>query len=142
MPFEPQTLPINGSISTTVLDPTGQNPSNLIIQIPDAWAVRVVWSVAGDAVPMMAAAAQWRVRVSLESLGPGLEAQVGALNEPVGAPAAMHTYDRIINIPGSFPGLTPGAYKLVTVLTLDNGGLPVPIAAFSEGPVVQFYQFP
>lgn len=140
--FEPQTLPLSGNITATVLDPLGQVPQSHIIQIADPWQVRVRWNVAGDAVTTFAPTAQWRIRIAVESLGPGLEANVGEIVEPVGAPAASHSYDRTVNISGSFPGLTPGAYKLVTVMTLENGGLPCPLAGFIEGPVVQFYQFP
>jgi hypothetical protein len=142
MPFEIQALPATGSISAIVQDPSGQVPELTIIQIPDAWAVNVQWSISGAAVPAFAPTAQWHVRVSLESLGPGLEAIVGQITEPMGAPALSHSYNRTINVPGNFPGLTPGAYKLTTVVTLENGGVPCPLAGYVEGPVLQFYQFP
>jgi len=140
--FEPQTLQITVSISAHVHDPVGQNPDRHIIQIPDAWQVHVYWEVSGDAVTTFAPNAQWRVRVSLESLGPGLEAVVGEITELMGAPASAHSYNRFINVPGNIPGLVAGAYKLVTVLTLENNGLPCPIAGYVEGPVLQFYEFP
>jgi hypothetical protein len=140
--FEPQTLPLSGTISAHVHDPVGQNPDRHIIQIPDPWQVHVRWQVSGDAVTTFASDALWRIQVSLESLGPGLEAVVGEITQAVGSPASSHSYDRRIDIQGAFPGLTPGAYKLVTVLTLENNGLPCPIAGYVEGPVLQFYQFP
>lgn len=140
--FEPNTLDLTGNMTAIVQDPAGANPETHIIQIPDAWQVRVRWDVSGDAVTTFAEDALWRVRVSIESLGPGLEAIVGEITEPVGAPAAAHNYDRTVNIPGSLAGLTPGPYKVVTVLTLENGGLPCPLAGYVEGPVVQFYQYP
>jgi hypothetical protein len=141
--FEPQMAPfLSGSCGTQVTDPTGLNPSPNIIQIADAWAVRVQWSVAGNFVVLMNPGALWRVRVMLESIGPGLEAQVATATVPVGAPALSHSYNQVLSIAANFPGLVPGAYKLTTVITIENGGLPGEIAAFDEGPVLQFYRFP
>lgn len=142
MPFEIQSLPASGSITANVQDPLGQVPELTIIQIADAWSVRVQWDISGAAVPAFAPGALWHVRVSLESIGPGLEAVMAEITEPMGPPALSHNYDRTVNIPGSFPGLTPGAYKLTTVVTLENGGVPCPLAGYVEGPVLQFYQFP
>ncbi|HEX3049789.1 MAG TPA: hypothetical protein VHP83_03975 [Aggregatilineaceae bacterium] len=142
MPFEVQALPINGTITATVLDPNGQVPERTIIQIPDDWAINVRWSVAGNMVALFSPTAQWHVKVSLESLGPGMDLKVVDVTEAMGAPAFAHNYDRTMNIPGNYPGLAAGAYKLVTVLTLENAGTPAPIAGYVEGPVLQFYQFP
>jgi hypothetical protein len=144
MPFEPQ-MPgfLTGTINATVIDPAGLVPQTNIIQIPDQWRVRVQWSISGLFVPMLAPGATWKVSVYLESIGPGLESQVASLNVPLGAPMGLtHTYDHTLIVPGNYPGLTAGAYKLVTVLTIDNGGAPWPMAGFVDGPVLQFYQYP
>jgi hypothetical protein len=150
MPIEPQ-IPgfLTGTIVATVTDPAGVVPQTNIIQIADPWTVRVQWSITGGIVSVIDDKATWRLRVYLESLGPGLEALVGSADVqvdtvplmPLPAPGTR-SYDRIIPVPGNFPGLQPGAHKLVTVLTIDKSGVPGMIAGFVEGQVLQFYQFP
>src|SRR5262245_23426229 len=133
MPFEPQ-MPgyITGSISTTVTDPTGLQPHSHIIQLADPWAINVKWGLSGGFVSMLCPGALWNVRVYLESLGPGAEFEVAALNEPVGASAASHNYDKTLVVAGGNPNLKPGAYKMVTVLTITNNGVPIQMAGFDE----------
>ncbi|NDJ77615.1 MAG: hypothetical protein GYB65_15295 [Chloroflexi bacterium] len=147
MSFEPQ-FPgfLTGDIDISVLDPSGLVPETNIIQIPDAWAVRVRWHIEGGIVSLIAGNATWHVRVFLESIGPGLEQEVGAVNVTVGSvplgPGGQRNYDETINIPGNLPGLQPGLYKMVVVATIENAGMPGMIAAFAEGPYLHFYQFP
>jgi hypothetical protein len=150
MPFEPQ-LPswLEGTLSAAVRDPAGLKPSRTIIQIPDAWAVRVQWTVSGMLAGVVTESTTWHVRVYLESLGVGLEDEVGKAdvlgNSVALSSSGERSYDITIPVPGNLVGLTAGAYKMVTVLTLDNGATPatpLPIAGYVEGPVLQFYQYP
>ncbi len=147
MSFEPQ-LPgfLTGDISLKVLDPHGLLPETNIIQIPDSWAVDVKWEISGGIVSLLDRNATWHIRVFLESIGPGLESEVGNANVTVGSVAlgagGSRQYNENIKIPGNIKDLTPGLYKLVVVATIENAGVPGMIAAFSEGPYLHFYQFP
>ncbi len=143
MPFEPD-IPgyMSGGIRTTVQDPAGLQPHTHIIRLSDAWAIRVQWDISGGGVSGLAPTALWHVRAYLESIGPGNEFEVATLDEPLGAAAPSHSYDKVLAVPAAHPLLAAGPYKLVTVITITNGGVPVQIAAYDEGPVLQFYQFP
>jgi hypothetical protein len=159
MPFEPQNPPfLTGTIDAEVFDTFLPAPQlTKIIPTAHPWRVQVQWSITGLNVGMINPAANWHVQVYLESLGPGLEARVGAqdvlYSTGLAIPPNTLSYDVPINVPGSFtappppPGgtpLTPGAYKLVTVVTIDwtnPAGIVVPfaIAGYVEGPVLQFF---
>ncbi|GIK40001.1 MAG: hypothetical protein KJ077_19500 [Anaerolineae bacterium] len=139
MPFEhPFTGPaMTATASAVVLDPAGVQPST-IIQTEDAWRIRVNWQISGAAAPMLAG--DWTVRAFLESIGPGFEGQVGPtrvvpLNPP--APALVRNYTTDIDVPGNT--VAAGTYKLVTLINYAHLGVPGEMAAFVEGPVLQFY---
>ncbi|MBI1278663.1 MAG: hypothetical protein GC179_11105 [Anaerolineaceae bacterium] len=140
--FEPQLAPfISGTIDTQVHD-TDLQPLN-IVRLSDPWHVHVQWSVNGSIVPLIAGT--WHVRVYAESMGPGAEMEVGSLDVAVNAEplsGLSRSYDRRIIVPANLAGLTDGVYRITTVLTIDNGGARGMIAAFDQGPLMQFFQFP
>lgn len=139
MPFEHPFLgpSLNATVNSVVLDPVGFQP-NTIIQTEDAWVVRVNWQISGPGAPMLAG--DWTVRAFLESIGPGFEGQVGpakVVSLNTAPPAAVRNYTTDINIAG---GAVPaGAYKLVTLINYSHLGVPGEMAAYTEGPVLQFY---
>lgn len=138
MTFEvPNPLVLNGTLSAALHDP-GQAPAT-IVKTTDAFHVHAVWSIDGPAAGVMGG--DWHLSAYLESIGLGFEGQIGAtVNVPLaGTPPVPlpRNYHADINVAaGAVPA---GAYKLVTVLLYTNGGFPNEIAAFSEGPIVQFY---
>ena len=140
--FEPQLAPfLSGAIDTQVHD-TNLQPLN-IVRLTDAWHVHVQWNINGSIVPLIAGT--WHIKVFVESIGPGAEMEVASLDVPVTAEPLVglaRSYDRRIVVPANLAGLTEGLYRITTVMTIDNGGARGMIAAFSEGPLLQFFQFP
>ncbi len=142
--FEPQTPQLSGSIATDVLDAGPiPNPAN-IIRVTDAWQVHVTWSVTSLYPTVLPPpSGKWHVRVYANPVGPGLGSQVTMLDPLVtDAPLVVNTrsYDKTLFIGPNI--LLPGVYQIVTVITIDDGAappVPLAIAAFGEGQVVQFY---
>ncbi len=140
--FEPQLAPfLSGSCDTQVHD-TNLQPLN-IVRLSDAWHVHVQWNIKGSIVPLINGT--WHVKVYVESIGPGPEMEVASMDVPVNAePLAglARSYNRRIVIPANLPNLIEGLYRVTTVITIENGGARGMIAAFDEGPILQFFQFP
>ena len=140
--FEPQLPPfLSGAIDTQVHD-TGGAPIN-IVRLSDPWHVHIQWNVTGSIVPLINGT--WHIKVYAESMGPGAEMEVGSLDVLVNAEALVgmtRSYNRLIVVPGNLAGLTDGVYRVTTVLTIENGGSRGMIAAFDQGPLMQFFQFP
>jgi hypothetical protein len=130
---------LSGVTTAAVNDPNGINPPSTIIQTEHAWEVRVNWEVTGLVAPFLGG--EWLVSAFAESIGPGGEQQVGATAVvPLASAPPLPTprqYAATINVAAGT--LTPGAYKLVTLITYQNGGFPLEMAGFVEGPVVQIY---
>jgi hypothetical protein len=137
MAFEPNVAPfITGNMATPHVHDPGLNPVS-IIRTSDAWQVHVTWDTSGLFVPLVNPAASWNISAYLESIGPGPEAVIATGTEPFGPPANAHNYSKVLNIAaGAVPA---GPYKLVVVITLTSAGVPMPIAAFSEGPLLTFF---
>jgi len=144
MEFEhPFGAAMTASGTVTVLDPAaGAFPPTTIIQRDHAWKVQVEWEINGPAAP--AVGGEWVVRCYLESIGPGFEGQIGV---PETVPLAdapplplPREYEREIDIDAAeILGISDGAYRLVTLINYENGGIPGEIAGHQEGPIVQFY---
>ncbi len=137
MAFEPNVAPfITGNMAAPQVFDPHLNPAS-IIRTADNWRIRLNWDTSGLFIPLVNPGASWNISAYLESLGPGPEYTVATATEPFGAPANSHSYTKDLNISsGSVPA---GVYRLVCVLTLTSGGMPMPIAAFSEGPVLNFF---
>jgi hypothetical protein len=161
MRFEPNNPPnMQGTISVTVIDPN-RVPEATILQISSPWSLQVEWNINGFWVPILSPTGIWHVRAYLESLGPGIEAEVGGFDVPVGAAVAADpnskTYGPLpsadvlvpqIDVPANFTTpapesepLTPGLYKLAIVLTSDDGTGPPPTPWHMSGYVEEFLQF-
>jgi hypothetical protein len=136
-------------MTVEVLDASLVAPST-IIHLGDNWSARVNWRIDGPGVP--GTAGDWHVTAWLEQFGPGFEDQVGTTHDvPVDSvplnpgPPQNRQYSETISIPGAgagAPALTPGVYRLVTMVTHTlpgPGAVPDAIAGFIEGPFLQFY---
>ncbi|WP_374689496.1 hypothetical protein [Promineifilum sp.] len=134
----PALLDITGT--ATVEDPNGLTPPATIIQLNDAWRVRVNWVLSGGFAPLLNG--DFHVNVYAESIGSAFEGQLGTQQDVpvVGAGA----YTAVVDVPAAPAStLTPGAYRLVTLIThTDLAANPTEIAAFEEGQIVQLYQQP
>ena len=147
MTFEVPTFDLTGNISAVVRDDTGEEPT-LIIKAGAPWAVDINWELKGKNWHMIAG--NWHVHVNLESIGPGPELSLvdfgdpDCQNQPL--PSANGEYSCRFDVPGSVisPAVVPHqglAMKLVVLLTyVDPLGHRGPMAAYWEGPVLQFYE--
>jgi hypothetical protein len=127
------------NLAARVYDVGGSAPMT-IISTTLAWQVQVEWEAVGVAVSWYNA--KYSVDAFLESIGPGGELQLGPVKGAITAGVA--NYKAVINVPPGAVVVPPGQdsipMKLVTTITVkDNAGNPVPMAAFIEGPILQFY---
>lgn len=131
---------LTGEASVVVKDPQGIEPPATIIQTDDEWTIEVHWSLDGPAAPFLCG--QWQVAAFVESIGPGEEKQVGETQTvPMDAAPPLptpRTYTTTIVVPAG--ELAVGAYKLVTLINANQNGVPLEMAAFIEGPILQFYE--
>jgi hypothetical protein len=137
MAFEPNVAPfITGDMNALQVFDSHLNPAS-IIRTVDPWRIRLSWDTSGLFIPLVNPGATWTINAYLESLGPGPEYTVASAIEAFGPPANAHNYTKELNIAGG--SVPAGVYRLVCVLTLTSGGMPMPIAAFREGPVLNFF---
>ena len=122
--------------SAVVEDPAGIAPTH-IIQENDAWRIRVDWTLSLGAAPFLGGV-QYEVSAYADSLGGGFEGQIGATQNVPGGPLNLQA---IIDVPAAAAGgLSAGAYRLTTlIVTKDAAGVPLEMAGFLEGPVIQVY---
>jgi hypothetical protein len=123
---------------TTEVFASGAVEPTTLIRSNQSWFVRVRLQTEGLFNPFIVG--NWHVRLRLERLGPGAEMNLPAAGDEIVAltPAAGSS-NYLININTAAGAVATGAYKLVTTVTYENGGIPGPIAGYSEGPIVQFY---
>ena len=143
MPFETPNIDLVGNITASVHEHGGVAPTT-IIRTDTSWAVNINWSLLGTNWQMIGGT--WHVHVNLESMGPGPElslvdfADPACMNAPL--PSVDGQYFCHFDVPaGVATAAHQGtAYKLVVLLTYRNLlGQPGPIAAYYEGPILQFY---
>lgn len=158
MPFEtPFPGILDGKITQVLVhehgpfDATPPVTPRTIIQAGDPWAVTINWEMKGPH-PLLweMVSGNWHVHVNLESIGPGPElslfdfADPNCQNQPLPSPSG--TYSCHFDVPGTVlddtvvphQGL---AMKLVVLITYrDPLGHQGPIAAYEEGPILQFYR--
>jgi hypothetical protein len=133
--------------SPVVIDADG-TPNN-VLEIARPYTVKLDWSVAGKSACTLGG--KWLVTISLESLGSGFEGPVlenfEVLYTAV-APGSTLTnrkwhIERLLTnpLPPADPHVKPGVFKLVVfILYHDPFDIPDPMAAFSEGPTISFYE--
>ena len=118
----------NSSAPTTVLD-SGE-----------PFTVEVKWEVPSPTSDIIGG--DFRVRLFVESVGPGPEMQIGA-TEFVPAVPFQNNYDKTIIVAGgALPGedvfpSSSGVYKIVAVLQHRNGGSANEVSGFAESPLIQ-----
>jgi hypothetical protein len=140
MPFQPELgAAFSGTMSANVLS-GGPDPTT-ILTVGTPWAIHVKWSISGFVMPALGGT--WQVRAFLESMGPGFEGQVPpgfTLPVPVTSVpivAGSRTYDNVLAVPAN-PAIGVGPYKLVVTLTHVNGTVSTTLAAYIDGPILQF----
>jgi hypothetical protein len=130
---------LSGQMSVTVLDPNDPGTPTNIIETDDAFAIRVDWTITGLAAPFLGG--QWRVNAYLHDRD-GVAPSTGLLSNAtvaVGPSNGLQTrnYSTTLNVAAG--RVKAGLYDLTVAITYDNFGPPMSIAAFSEGPILQFY---
>jgi hypothetical protein len=142
-PFNPTNF--SGTITATAHEHAGAPPST-IIRTDQSWAVNVSWVTTGFATGMISGL--WHLHVMLESIGPGADLD---LIDPADhiipltpGPSPVNYFAHFDVTPAQNPnvGASGGLYKLVVSLTYREpsaGNPPGPMAAFVEGPILQFY---
>ena len=139
-PFGEGTL--KGFVRIEVLDPLGQKPPT-IIRLDHQWAIHIRWTIDGTAASNVAAMeGHWIVAAYLSGKGNDWERQVGQaeiLTAKIGDPP--YAYECAIQMPTAQTlGQSEGIYDLTVGVTLhDDKDKPFEIAAFVEGPMIQFY---
>ena len=137
---------LTGTAEITVKDPAGITPPSTIIKTDDAWQVEVKWEIDGVAASFIGG--EWEVSVFVEAIGPGAEKQVGTTkNVPLSDAAPLplpRAYTTAVDVPAFDPntgaGLDKGAYRLITLVNYKNQNMPLEMAAFVEGPILQVYE--
>ncbi len=153
--FETSYPGVVGNISAVAANGLGVgdiSPSENIIRTDQPWEVALSWAVTGLVVPAMAG--DFHVTVYLEALGPGRDLDLP--NVPGPDEEVIHftdgvlvnltrTFNHTISFAAGIPFLPPNvrqrSYKLIVAATYtETDGTPGPMAAFTEGPIVQFYR--
>jgi hypothetical protein len=138
MPFQPELAPaLSGTANATVMS-QGLNPTT-ILSVNTPWSIQLNWSMTGLLASSIGG--DWRLQAFVESMGVGFEGLVaGPLSIPVTfAPIVNNTRTYVQNLPvPANPAIGVGAYKLVVTITHVNAGVPTQIAAYMEGPILQF----
>lgn len=134
-----------------VIDPDAGTPQH-IIETDDSWKVQINWSTSGLFSLVVASAVVWHVKAFLESMdgspSPGLvgshDFDASALNAAFNDAASLVApntinYSTTITVPAGTP--PAGAYRLnVTITTsVKFNNSPLEMAAYSTGPLLQFY---
>lgn len=132
LPFGPSTF------TAEVLDNNG-DPRNVIDAGLD-WTIRTRTDLSNDAKNLLGGRFEYAAYV--ESIGPGPEQQVGALQVRVNNGTTPINVDIVVpggQLPNNTPpGPVSGAYKVVVLLThRDNGGVVTDVAAIVDGPVLR-----
>ncbi|HEX7975909.1 MAG TPA: hypothetical protein VF498_15985 [Anaerolineales bacterium] len=137
---------LTGNMSTSVIDPDGT--PNRVLEITLPFTVVVDWTLSGTSASTIGGT--WDVKVILDSIvldppAPEVSKQVAAdLGHSLAAVQAGSTpTNRIFKATLPIPaGVVPhtGVYKLITLIDYkDVANNPGQMAAFSEGPMLDFY---
>lgn len=151
MAFESGILAYEGVMAATVYEGSAfvtATPNNIVRTSQD-WGVRVQWTISGANRPLveaLAPAAEFRLFVFLERIGPGA-------GVPLPAPAAIEnitagaivgsdrTYTRDLQFTAG--SVSDGTYHLTAMVQLYNNpapvGTPQAAAGFIELPMVLFF---
>jgi hypothetical protein len=130
---------LSGNIVSLVTDPTAPATPQTIIEKDAPWRVAVDWNLSGPLAPFMAG--EFTVKTYVEDIaGTTFDGQIGptmVVNLNEAAPTNNRQYHRDFIIPAAT--VPVGVYRLTTILTYANLGVPMELAGFVEGPLVQIY---
>jgi hypothetical protein len=122
-----------------------------VIQTTQSWGVQLEWVMTG--LEARRGHGHWNMRVFLESMGEGPEYDLPGAG-PITILNSEGTWDAaagertFANVPGKLPldidpavdPVAPGTYRLTaTILYYDDADVPLPVAGFFEGPILEFY---
>ena len=141
-PFPPALFA--GTITALQHEHGGVAPST-IIRTDQSWAVNVSWTTTGLATGMICG--DWHLHVYLESIGPGPDLDLtdaiapGHIIPLTPGLSPVNYFVHVDILANTVPAPLAGSvYKLAVTLTyFDASGAPGPMAAFEEGPMLQFY---
>jgi hypothetical protein len=127
-----------GNMDIEVLDPSDPGTPTNIIETDDAFKIKVNWTLDGTVAPYIGGT--WHVSAYIDDRD-GVAHSSGLLGTnlvPVGAFAAPlpRKYTTTIFVPAR--RVEAGLYDLTVAITYDNGPR-LSIAAFCEGPILEFY---
>jgi hypothetical protein len=127
------------NLEAKVFDIGGASPTS-IIKTSQAWQVKLEWEAVGVAVAFYSGT--YVVDAFIESIGPGIEDRLGPIN--VALVPGQVSYTATIFVLANKVTLPAGQdsipVKIVTTVTVKDGfGNPVPMAAYVEGPILQFF---
>jgi hypothetical protein len=127
-----------GKMDIEVLDPSDPGTPTNIIETDDAWKIKVNWTLDGIVAPFIGGT--WHVSAYIDDrdgVGPS-SGSLGTNLVPVGlfVPPLPRKYTTTIFVPAG--KVKAGLYDLTVAITYDNGPK-LSMAAFCEGPILEFY---
>lgn len=139
----PVIVPLTGEFDAHIHDPSG-TPIN-VIPTQTAWSVHGLWHMDGPIAPLLDGT--WELRVSLESIGGGVEFTSApvVVDYQTGATPGPNTmsYSAFVNFPAGTPALGAAdsvPYHVVAHLFFkEPSGKPGPFAAAVDLGIVQVY---
>jgi hypothetical protein len=133
-------LTIGGSIQPTIVHEPGATPQN-IVETGVGFHVHVVFEVTGAGALMLGG--NFKIDVSFEGLGASApEVDLPTVTVPVLSGALTispprRSYNVLAFVP---PGTLPkGAYEMIATVTHENGGIPGPVAGYSDEQIIQVF---
>lgn len=128
---------LDGSISLSVINPDPGAP-NTIIETDNTWTINVDWHLTGFVAP--AVGGDWKVTAYLEAFDGG--SSPGAIGSKVVAlstalPSLNRHYQASIAVAAG--AVRAGLFKLNVAITYSNLGVPLEMAGYIEGQLLQFF---
>lgn len=129
-----------GRITVKPLDPAEPGTTPYIIHTADPFEVEVDWSIEGPTASYLGG--RWNLRLYI-SPADGVAQTTGLLQQkyvPLSNTASLplpRKYMHKFNIGANV--VKEGVYHMTVVLTYDNGGPQLEMAAFAEIPFIEFY---
>jgi hypothetical protein len=140
MPFQGALpLALGGTINPTVVTEAGAAPTT-IIESGVPFTVNVGFQITGAGALVLGGT--FSIQVSFEGYGTAPEVTLPSVPVAVLAGAlVLVPPSRTYNVPVAVAGgtLAVGAYRMIVLITHQNGGVPGPIAGFSDDQIIQVF---
>ncbi len=132
---------VGGFLTDVLVDEhDGPPKSKTIIETDQHFHVSVGWHLIGTALDLAGPNLKFKVKLLVESMGPGPETIAATAEVPfVPPPAPSHHSDFSKTFDFAAGTLPEGVYRLVIALTATNAGKPINIAGYNDGPMIQVY---